>query len=484
MNPDKCYEWLTVIFLHEAFDLQEQSDAILDELKGAGAGKDNIVYLILDSVSHPKNPMGQQVNIFQLSVQLLTFHADKQAWTFDPVDVPFNNADRSCWKVAFSYIYSRVKAKRRILISFSHGAAFGINADLGKVIRIDADGNPVVSPESLAKGITVTSNHFAYLDKKDIATIEQMPQWAPLSSTDKDLINKGEVPLDKNSRACKRVEMVWINDLADTLKSCLGKEKIDLLILNNCYMQCFDTGYLLREIVDYILAPEGSLDAIGYDYGTLMKKINKKPPEYDVLRLAKETVDDYVAFYKAQDNVFRLDQQAVYLVATKAYEEALALFTQFLDVLDEHLPTIIDDLIDIRENKILYVSCDIDEYTANYLDMIDAFQWVEMVMTRCADIFKDTDLATVLPRVKGEILQAGHKGDRLKQFDASARPKKFGYEGISIFFPLKTDFAALTVDNPTPWCLFFADQLPSAWESRWKAFLNKYFGMSQLVTPK
>jgi hypothetical protein len=392
--------------------------------------------------------------------------------------VHINNKDRSCWKEAFRYIFNKVESKRKLLISFSHGAAFGINVDIGEVVRPNKKGEPEAFFQAdlrSERGMRVTSNPYFYLDEEEVKQIKALPQWTSLKESDKALIDEGKVPLTKGNDFCSKLELLWISDLADALHECLGGEKIDLMLMNNCYMQSFDTGYVLRDRVDYILAPEGSLEAIGYDYRTLLNRINNRP-EADVMELAKNVVGDYVNYYQVRNDTYNLARQAVFLLSTKSYYEALDLFVQFITILEQHLDGIIGDLTDIRENKILYVACNVDQYYQQYLDMIDVFQWIEMVMARCSTLFNGTQFPDAVARVKAELVKCGYKGDYLRTWDETSL-MTFGYEGISVFFPLQKDFKDLNPGNPTPWCVYFGNQIPSAWEQRWRLFLRRYFAL-------
>jgi hypothetical protein len=134
------------------------------------------------------------------------------------------------------------------------------------------------------------------------------------------------------------------------------------------------------------------------------------------------------------------------------------------------MPYFIPGLTDIR-NKILYVSCYVDTSTRQYLDMIDAFQWADMVMAKFPDDFLATGLPHELIQLKKDIIRAKKVGNFLVQFD-QGNTKKYGHAGISIFFPANQDVCTL---SDIPWCAYFGGKIASDWQRRWMSFLDKYY---------
>ena len=109
------------------------------------------------------------------------------------------------------------------------------------------------------------------------------------------LFPKGNVPKPTIDRAAKPVkwDMLSISDLGRAITSAFGTgkvEKIDLVVMMNCYMQLFDTGLTLSHAgVNYLVAPENTENVIGYNYTEIFKKLYTDP-EVDPLELAKLTI--------------------------------------------------------------------------------------------------------------------------------------------------------------------------------------------------
>ncbi|WP_422358837.1 clostripain-related cysteine peptidase [Reichenbachiella sp.] len=71
----------------------------------------------------------------------------------------------------------------------------------------------------------------------------------------------------------KTVPILEMRELANAIKIAFGSNKIDLLIMMNCYMQMFDTGFALCEHVDYLVAPQSFMEFGEYDYEGIFSKL-------------------------------------------------------------------------------------------------------------------------------------------------------------------------------------------------------------------
>src|SRR6185295_12884729 len=117
-------DWLVIFFVHEIDILKPTIQETIDEIEKHGCGNNTIFYLVLDSVEELQNGLS-----FILSVRLLKPCDSKGSFCFDDQEVKFKNEDKYCWKEAFKHIFSNHRAKRTLLMTLSHGAAFGINRD-------------------------------------------------------------------------------------------------------------------------------------------------------------------------------------------------------------------------------------------------------------------------------------------------------------------------------------------------------------------
>jgi hypothetical protein len=462
------YDWILVVYVHEIPYYIHQSDAIVRCILEAAPGGTPAplrarvaVFVIMETVRQVMEPMplvdgqageiagaraggvvGAQpggvvdpgrvapVNYYRMSVRELQFDERGVARLVDAPggEVPGAGVGvsgegrfegRDGWRQALRATFPRVKAKRRMLLSFSHGAAFGINVDMEGLMRV---------------------------------------------------------------QACEDLPILWSDDLAAELKYCLGDQPIDVLVLNNCYMQCFETGYALKDQVRFIVAAEGALGAIGYDYAGLMKRLFEQPCD-DVGALVKGMIGDYAAA------IFREEQagQAVFANRTSEYGRLLTLLERLTAILLQRMDEVIDVLVDIRENKLLYVSAPLNGYMSNYLCMIDLFAWTNMVFGRLGHLFLGDGLAAEFAALRQRMVVAGKVGDGLVehdagwpgadangQADANGRSRTtttpiYGYSGLSIFYPRTADWSLL---RPIPKCARLVDS--------WKCFLGAYYARSPL----
>jgi len=425
---ERCdiYDWILVVYVHEIPYYVNQSDAIVRCIVEAPVRGRVAVFVIREAVRQVMEPLpegdGQPggvadpgrlapVNYYRLTVSELQFDERGVAGF---VEVSGRYEGKDGWRHALRATFPRVKARRRMLVSFSHGAAFGINVDM----------------EGLMRG---------------------------------------------------KISMVWTTDLAAELKHCLGGQPIDVLLLNNCYMQCFETGCALRDQVRFIVAAEGALGAIGFDYAGLMRRLLGQPGD-DNEALVKGIIGDYAAVISRSEQA----GQAVFANRADEYGNAMVLLERVTAILVERMDEVIDVLVDIRENKLLYVSAPLNGYTSNYLCMIDLFAWVSMVFDRLGDLLGGTGLAAEFAALRRRLVVAGEVGEGLVEHDAGwpaadAKPGAdvqlggdgqrgamgtpiYGYSGLSIFYPRSAD---LTLLRAIPRCATLV--------ASWRCFLDIYY---------
>ena len=283
--------------------------------------------------------------------------------------------------------------------------------------------------------------------------------------------------------ACEELPILWSDDLATELKNCLDGQPIDVLLLNNCYMQCFETGYALKDQVRFIVAAEGALEAMGYDYTGLMKRLFEQPggdregAGGDHHQAAGDAVGALVGGIIGDYAATRsCGGQAVFANRTGEYGRLLVLLERLIAILLERMDEVIDVLADIRENRLLYVSAPLNGYTSNYLCMINLFAWVGMVFDRLGHLFVGTGLPADFATLRQRMVVAGKVGEGLVEHDAGwpgadvngrggtlATPV-YGYSGLSIFYPRSVDWRTL---RPIPRCARLVDP--------WKRFLEAYY---------
>jgi hypothetical protein len=93
--------------------------------------------------------------------------------------------------------------------------------------------------------------------------------------------------------------VLTMDELSRAIRWSLGPRKIHLLIMMNCNMQVFDTGYALRKNVKYLIAPQTTIGVLDYYYQHIFSHLAKKPhispralADY-VIKSFRENVEDY-----------------------------------------------------------------------------------------------------------------------------------------------------------------------------------------------
>jgi hypothetical protein len=452
------YDWILVVYVHEIPYYIHQSDAIVRCILGAVSAQVRArvaVFVIRETVRQVMEPLPAggvgdteadgivdpgrlaPVNYYRLTVSELQVDERGVAgfvevpregigFSGEGVEVPGEARyegryeGKDGWRHALRATFPRVKARRRMLVSFSHGAAFGINVDMEGLMRL---------------------------------------QWRVAADAEDRCGGDG----------CGELPLLWTSDLAAELKNCLGGQPIDVLLLNNCYMQCFETGYALKDQVRFIVAAEGALGAIGYDYAGLMRRVLERPGDDNEV-LVRGIIGDYAAA------ISRAEQagQAVFANRAGEYENAMVLLERLTVILVKRIDEVIDVLVDIRENKLLYVSAPLNGYTSNYLCMIDLFAWARMVFDRLGDLFGGTGLAAEFAALRERMVVAGEVGEGLVEHDAgwpgAMGTPIYGYSGLAIFYPRSADLKLL---RPIPRCASLI--------APWKDFLDIFYSRSLLA---
>jgi len=464
------YDWLVVFFVHEILQDQIIVNDSINNILNKGCHDNTIFFLIRDSIIQPP---GSDSMFFKLSISMLERNAVSGGFTFTEVnDFKFDNLNKNCWRDGFQYVFSKIKCRRRILITLSHGSALGIDVDKIKIKR--AQNTPLsftdYTIEPNENQLHLFSNDFYLISKDDSSILAGHRLY--LEDSDLKNIESGYIKKDSKFRHCRSLEILWINDLADTLCEILHEIPVDIVLMVNCFMQSFDAGYILRNQVEYLIAPEASISSRGYDYPKLLEYL--KEPGIPTESLVEKIVLDYKNMYRPDDANFLMT--AVFGNHLKKYKEALSLFENFIVILDNCMDKVIENLVAIR-NDIMYVSFIGTNFNYHYPDMIDVFLWINLVLERLPEIFDDKMLGNKFGELLGQTVVAKFVGNTLAEHDKSGFPK-LGFNGISLFYPTKNDYRNL---EDMPFCGYFDKKIPSAFrrDSSWTLFLNKYYSLSK-----
>src|SRR5215831_3571463 len=80
-----------------------------------------------------------------------------------------------------------------------------------------------------------------------------------------------EIPTARPIKSFPGTDMLMIRELANAIKHSLVK--VDILVMMNCWMQSIETNDQLKDCVEVLVAPETSIDWLGYDYISIINTL-------------------------------------------------------------------------------------------------------------------------------------------------------------------------------------------------------------------
>lgn len=208
-------------------------------------------------------------------------------------------------------VLSAFTADRYILFTWDHGQPFGIFPTSGE------DPKESVIAEAKMKATPAMFN-FRLVDQ---------------------LERKGRLYKSMRSEVKETAEnelpILTITELRRAIEWAFVDEKIDVLVMANCYLQFFDTGYELSNCVDYLVAFQTEMyfrDA--YDYKMILEALSNDPqltPE----NLAKAIVSSY-AMQRTRKNLASMNSVALFANNLSWYPVVAKLIDQLaLDLMRE-----------------------------------------------------------------------------------------------------------------------------------------------------
>lgn len=487
MKSIKKYDWLIIVFIHEIeFGITEAEKFRL-EIEQFPPGSNKIL-MIRDFRSQQQSEGRLRVYFHMELFELAADENNRGRFVkIDPAEAGLNLSGKDNWKKAFAYFFNlyNKQASRRLLLTWSHGAGFGINkednTDLKNVylkfLRRFKDNlpeppgdvwqvrNTQTAPDTVP--VWVTENNLVVTD-----VLESLPGVpAPGTFTAADKLNI--ITTAQSGAVCKNLEILWIWELAAVLESVLEGRQVDILLMMNCNMQLFDTGYMLRKAVKYLVAPETQMTWFGYAYDKLFYQLSAKPQTATkaVLRKIRK---DYIRKYKDSPEASQfLHTTTVFINRLKYYDKLLKLFEKSLDSL---MPLLNADHI-LQFKKMRYGGIhSVTElgYTNSY-DLIDMGLW----LTECCNNFTEAESLGGIVRQYGvlikKIVYRKFIGNYFREHDKGDEPK-YGLTGISLYFPEQAPFT--TLDNKWGDCAYYStDTLPSPFTSKttWDDFVRLFF---------
>lgn len=186
----------------------------------------------------------------------------------------------------FAHIRQRYEYKRIALCTWDHGSGYAIFTRPDKI-----RGRPLLEDKVMKtklKGVVVVHpDHFA--------PVHRLFRAAPLIRQHKSL--KGMTELKKfkhllqDIRWMKPPRSLTMDNLRMAIRRTFGK--VDIIFMRNCFMQMFDTGFVLKDVTRWLVACEGAMWFRYYDYDILLDALQAMNGRVSMERVAGAAVTGF-----------------------------------------------------------------------------------------------------------------------------------------------------------------------------------------------
>jgi Clostripain family len=352
-------KWTVLFIVHGLGDgLQEQS-RVLTNLLGFGNWKlkyTNLLYL-KSEIDHSN---GKSITAV---LNKVNSSRERRRGEPDVVEKKFpqiNIGNRHRLTEVFSYVKKNYPSEKLMLVVFDHGAGFGMFEPIPDPDQpnVFADINEI--DEKLKR------NEGKRLQRRFIP-----PVAAGFYKTKKQ---RGNGRLGASKRKKAHTDMLTMEELSASIKAGFNR-KVDIMIMVNCNMQMIETGYSLRENVDYLVGSESMFWVYGINYREVLWQL---------------------------DNLYRLKPSSIAALCIKTLESRY----ERIDKL-EYLNDVSFSAIDLK--KMLPVYKKLDELAAIIIE----------------------DIKNVRTKLKA-ITKARRAGVDLSQFNLT-KAEKDGYEPLFFY---------------------------------------------------
>jgi hypothetical protein len=287
-------------------------------------------------------------------------------------------------------ILENYRAQRYMLFTWDHGSVYGIFRD---------------TPEnSLVKILD---------DAIELVPVRNMSLPTPLIVSN-NIQNKNAIEQD---------EVLTMDELAAAIGQAFGKEKIDLVVMMNCYMQFFDAGYALRNNIKYLIAPESFMSFKGYNYEFIFRKLAREP-DLSSRKLAKHIVDSFEL--KVYDDYF----VGISAKATTAlFANDVTYYAELADYIDQLAGALEQEL---NKNKPEIIMARVNTPPVSGTShLVDFFYLLQNLQKSLGNTWQQ-ELVEELLLLKKKTIIAQYIGFDFGNYVGSANPS-----GFSIYFPIK-----------------------------------------------
>lgn len=227
----------------------------------------------------------------------------------------------------------------------------------------------------------------------------------------------------QNNNLTDQENVLTMDELATAIEEAFGKKKIELVVMLNCYMQFFDTGYALRRNIKYLIAPESYIFFKGYNYEFIFRKLSQEP-DLSTRKLAEYIVNSFEL--KLYDD---FNEGITAKGTTALFANDVTYYSRFADYIDQ-LAGALQKELDKSKPEIIMARVNTPPVSgASHL--VDFFYLVQNLQKSLGNNWQ-RELITNLKMLKKKAIIAQYIGNDFSNSPGSANPS-----GFSIYFPIK-----------------------------------------------
>jgi hypothetical protein len=241
----------------------------------------------------------------------------------------------------------------------------------------------------------------------------------------------------------------------EVLKKGIGQ--VDILITMNCYMQLFETGYYLKDVVDTMISPQTTIPFWGFNYEEFARLLNNNTVltveaicENVCIYFRQKYYNDYMQAIIKQNHLKVLMPDEVAFSANKlsAYENVRLLLQKIFESLNKNWETDfylffsrsakLSKIIDHARKKCFELAS--SDFVQGVIDIKTFFDnvGIEISPTDFEDNFESLFSQFAKARLQAAFI-AHQPGRLLEPIIFRNRLQSLGTQGISMIFPSPTE---------------------------------------------
>jgi Clostripain family len=268
-------KWTILFIVHGLGDELAEPSQVLTNLISHGNWRLQDVNLLLLKSSIKKRPGGKIIESTLYKVNSKWAIRNGKPKVVSQKSFPdINIGDQDKLTAVFSYVRQKFPSQKLMVGFFDHGSGFGIF----EAVPGDAE----TAGDNSENGTGNSGEHLsgsAFRKKKGIfipAALSRRRRSSSKAATDKKEKSVLSKKLSKARKDVAVTDMLTMEELSRAFRNGF-KRKVDVLVMVNCNMQMIETGYTLRNDVEYLVASETLFWIYGINYREVLFMIDSHP---------------------------------------------------------------------------------------------------------------------------------------------------------------------------------------------------------------